>query len=83
MGMDIKSLTTTKKYSTANENISKQYYYLKMVLTSTVIGFLTFNMLHQVNSKPCGIKFGLTGAPMELEEVDVFPRHDSVSGGLD
>lgn len=49
MGMDIKSLTTTKKYSTANENISKQYYYLKMVLTSKVIGFLTFNMLHQVN----------------------------------
>lgn len=49
MEMNIKSLTTTKKYSTANKNISKQYYYLKTVLTSTVIGFLAFNMSYQVN----------------------------------
>lgn len=49
MEMNIKSLTTTKKYSTANKNISKQYYYLKIVLTSIVIGFLAFNMSYQVN----------------------------------
>ena len=49
MGMNVKSLTTTKKYSTANKNIAKQYYYLKIVLTSTVIGFLAFNISHQVN----------------------------------
>lgn len=49
MGMNIKSLTTTEKYSTANKNLSKQYYYLKIVLTSTVIGFFAFKMSHQVN----------------------------------